>query len=173
MPYRHHQSQLSALTTWHSQSGLLAISATWGLSYLMPPRYRIPFSEVFPPTVVHSALGHMWIWGLLLLIPALLALSIEQVATRRQTSSPRLWRAVFGSHILLSAIYFMLAVGALVSGLRQVPWEADTSWTCWAALASAVSRPVLWGYIGYLHSTFARLPAPQEDSNDAGDTDAV
>jgi hypothetical protein len=32
-----------------------------------------------------------------------------------------------------------------------------------AGLISASSRPILWGYISYLHRTYARLPIPSPD----------
>lgn len=163
MPYRH-RSGLSSLATWHSQTGLLLISATWGLSYTMPAQYRIPFSEVFPPNMTDSVLSRMWIWGALMLLPSTGGLIAEQLVSRFRSmqNNKWVWRWIIGAHIGLAAIYFGLATGALFAGFSQIPGSDYPHPGFWAGAISAISRPVLWSYIGYLHTTFARLPAPED-----------
>lgn len=147
---------ISPLTTWHSQGGLLLISFTWGMSYIIPSKYRIPFSEVFP-----NSLGtQMWAWGAALLVAATSAFVAERVVAHSKGKHSIAWRAGYGSHMVLAAVYITLAVCALVEGAKQIHGPA-LSWPFWGLVLSAVSRPVLWGYIGYLHTTYARLPHPQ------------
>lgn len=139
----------SPLTTWHSQSGLLWISWTWGLSYLVPARDRIAFSEVYP----HLA-GPMWMWGVGLIIAATIALISERVI---RTTRKRPWSWAWGGHMVLAGIYSTLAAAALLQALGEVH-GTPLGWGFWGNVISAISRTVLWGYIGYLHSTYARLP---------------
>lgn len=138
---------MSPLTTWHSQAGLLWISWTWGLSYVVPPRCRIPFAEVFPNSIVFP----MWVWGALMLAGATVSLIAERVL--RHTSC-RPWHCAWAGHALLAATYFSLALGALVQGLAEISAFHFAA----GSFISAISRPVLWGYVGYLHTTYARLP---------------
>jgi hypothetical protein len=162
MSYRR-RSGLSSLATWHSQTGLLLVSMTWGLSYMMPAQYRISFSEVFPPNITDSILSRMWIWGLLMVLPSATGLIAEQIMThsRRMLYSKWLWGWVIAAHVGLSAIYFGLACGALFAGFNQIPGADYPHPAFWAGVISAISRPVLWGVLGYLHTTFARLPIPE------------
>lgn len=147
---------ISPLTTWHSQSGLLLISFTWGVSYVVPERDRIPFSEVFPSNLNAAGLP-MPIWGILLIAFAAAAFIAERAISRARGGHPLAWRIGYGAHMALTGVYGSLAVSALFESLSQ----CQGSWlepSLWGNIISSVSRTVLWGYIGYLHSTFARLP---------------
>lgn len=143
---------LTPLTTWHTQSGLLLISWTWGLSYLVPPHERIAFSEVFPAFPAHADVP-MWAWGVLMLGSASVALVAERVITHADGDHPVAWRAAWVAHALLAGCYMTLAFAALVTGGMQAHSVNQA--------VTAISRPVLWGYIGYLHITFANLRRPQ------------
>lgn len=143
---------ISPLTTWHSQGGLLLISFTWGISYLIPPSHRVPFAEVFPTTLSNVP---MQLMGAIMVVCAVVAYVAEKLISRRRTSHYVAWRVGYLSHMVLAATYLTLALGALGEGLIQ--WEDQTHW--WGGtLITAISRPVLWAYVGYLHTTFARLP---------------
>jgi hypothetical protein len=155
MPYRR---GMSPLTTWHSQNGLLLVSLTWGGSYLIPAADRIPFSEVFPSPMSHSIFPEMWLWGLLLFVPALIALVADLVLKRGNGDSKRAWFVALGGHYVLSGIYASLTVGAAFEGFSEIHYA--WSWHTAAAMVSAISRPILWGLIAYLHTTYARLPKP-------------
>jgi hypothetical protein len=153
MPYRRRQSEM---VTWHSQLIFLLIALFWGLSYLMPPHGRIPFSEVFPDTIERGVAKGMWIWGLLLFTPALVGFIGDMFL--RFTSWIWSWHMALWAHFLLTATYASLTACALWEGMEQVtrfPWP----WTV-SATISALSRPLLWGGITYVHWTYARLPAP-------------
>lgn len=155
----HGRRGISPLTTWHSQGGLLLISFTWGMSYVVPGDYRIAFSEVFPENLGSGPMPMpMWGWGLALIITALLAFASERLIRRFKTQA-WLWHLGYGAHMVLSGIYAALAVAALLQAMSEIegPW---TSGSFWGNVVSAVSRTVLWGYIAYLHSTYARLPRP-------------
>jgi len=124
---------------------------------MVPQDYRIPFSEVFPHPIVTSILP-MWAWGLILLIPAALAFAFEQRLsfTGRERKS---WRIVYGSHMVLAATYIALSACALLQGIGEITWSP---WNlALGNILSAISRPVLWGYVGYLHTTYARMPIPE------------
>ena len=170
MPYGRH---LNALTTQHTQAGLLMVCATWGLSYMMPAKNRVPFSEVFPPIIVNSVLGVMWVWGLLLFLPAVSALIAEQVAIRNRLTNKHLWGVIFGAHILLAGVYIGLAAAALASALAQIPGERWPQLSFWEGVVSAASRPVLWGLIGSFHIAFARMPRPGVEPSDEEEDHAV
>lgn len=146
----------SPLTTRHSQATLLLVSFAWGLSYCMPANLRIPFSEVFPPDLTRWSAIPMWGWGAMLLISATFAFMGERIILERGSGSNAGWRASFLSHTMLVAVYSTLAIAALTQGWLQVAAVHFTA----AAIISAISRPVLWGYIAYLHLTYARLPRP-------------
>ena len=153
----HHTRGISPLTTWHSQSGLLLISFTWGLSYMVPGDYRIAFSEVFPDNLDDGPVP-MGVWGVALVLTATLAFLSERLVTRRKVSA-WMWSMGWGAHMVLSGIYAALAIAALLQALSEI----EGSWTSgsfWGNVISAISRTVLWGYIAYLHSTYARLPRP-------------
>lgn len=153
MPYKR---GISPLTTWHSQSGLLLISATWGVSYMVPKNARVSFSEVFPDTLARLGLP-MAVWGVLLVVFAAAAFTAERLIAHTRRGHPVAWRVGYGAHMALTAIYGGLATAALFQGISEVsahPFE----WVWWGQVASTVSRTVLWGYIAYLHSTYARLP---------------
>lgn len=156
VPYR----TRNPITVAHSQRGLLWVSFTWGASYIIPEQHRIPFSEVFPAPLAHSGVP-MWGWGVLLLASAVTALISERLVARTRNPQSRAWRAAWISHMVLAGIYGALVFGSLVQGLSEVD---TTSHTWWAdgmlCVVSALSRPVLWGYIAYQHSTYARMPGP-------------
>jgi len=156
MPYKR---GISPLTTWHSQAGLLLISASWGLSYLVPNNLRIPFSEVYPQRVMnHTFAPSMHWWGGILFITAFLALLFERVIASSQTAHRAAWLIVVGSHTVLATAYATLGFAALWQAALEVH-----SWPhapFWGGAVSSVSRTVLWAYIGYLHTTYARLPRP-------------
>jgi hypothetical protein len=155
MPYRR---ALPPLTTWHSQNGLLLVSYFWGLSYLMPPGDRIAFAEVFPERIAAALLPQMWAWGILLLVPALGALIGDRVMAHRHGATNWPWRLSLYGHTLLCAVYGTLTFLALIQGAEEIRWHSLGQFI--AALLSALSRPVLWGFITYQHSTYARLPRP-------------
>lgn len=151
----------SPLTTRQSQTAILFVSLTWGLSYAMPTNLRIEFSEVFPRSLEHWSSIPMWGWGAAMLTSALLALVGERlilgsVVSHRQPSKFG-WRLSIAAHTALAAIYATLCVAAAVTGMRETHMQA-------AAIISAVSRPVLWGYISFLHMTYSRLPDPYPPS---------
>lgn len=159
MPYKR---GISPLTTWHSQSGLLLISASWGVSYMVPPQYRVPFSEVFPTTLISLGLP-MQVWGTLLLIFACTAFVSERVIAHTLRGHPISWRVGYASHMALTTIYGTLATSAVFEGMAQVDTPMfSAGW--FGQVVSASSRTVLWGYIAYLHSTYARLPKPVDHS---------
>lgn len=147
----------SPMTTRHSQTSILLVSLTWGLSYCMPPSLRVSFSEVFPPSLERWSSIPMWGWGIAMLFAAVSALIGEQLILKavvgRREPSRFGWRLSIFAHTCLAAIYFTLTIAALVSGIREAHWQA-------AAIISAISRPVLWGYIAYLHVTYSKLPSP-------------
>lgn len=144
----------SPLATRHSQTALLLVSFAWGMSYLMPRHRRISWSEVFPED---ANLVPMWAYGVALIGMALAALVGERLIMRAQLARTG-WRCSFFAHSALFAIYATLALSAMLHGFREagaIGWSA-------AGVISALSRPVLWGYVGYLHLTYARLPSPME-----------
>jgi hypothetical protein len=145
------------ITTRHSQTALLMVSFFWGLSYVMPVNLRIPFSEVFPPSVGEFSQIPMWGWGAAMLFAALAAIAGERmilISLVQKTGPAQFgWRLSIFSHTVLVAVYATLAIGALITGFPETHAQA-------AGLISAISRPVLWGYIAYLHLTYARLPTP-------------
>lgn len=145
-----------AVTTRHSQGTLLLVSLFWGLSYCMPPGQRIIFSEVFPDTLSKHSGVPMWGWGVMLLVSALAALVGERAILGGNGQTRFGWRLSFISHAVLAGVYFTLAVSSLEVGVVEV---ASMHWAA-PAIISAMSRPVLWSYIGYLHVTYARLPRP-------------
>jgi hypothetical protein len=180
---------ISPLTTWHSQGGVLMISFSWGASYLVPASDRIAFSEVFPESIMANIIPKMWVWGLLLCIPALLAFLAERQINRdpipvlRHDPDQRVlpllwlrirgagrdllrrvrkgaWLAVLTGHITLAGVFSALACAALAQGIEEVA-HLHAGWHMMLGMVSALSRPILWGYIGYLHSTYARLPKPE------------
>jgi hypothetical protein len=153
MPYKR---ALSTLTTWHSQNGLLLISFTWGASYLVPERLRITFSEVFPTALAVGRLP-MWCWGTVLVMAAAVAYLMDLRITRHPPPHRWAWPAAWGAHMMLAGTYITLSACALAEGVTQIHGP-PTSVLFWGGVVSAASRPVLWGYIGYLHSTYARLP---------------
>lgn len=151
---------VSPLTTWHSQGGLLLISATWGLSYMTSDKDRVRFAEVFPDTIT----AHRGWWGLSLVICCAAAYKAERVMNKDQKPHPWAWRTGYTAHMALAGIYCALAMCALLQGFNEIhgAWH---SWHLYGNIASSVSRPVLWGYIGYLHTTYARLPTPESQKH--------
>lgn len=149
---------ISALTTWHSQTGLLLISFWWGASYIVPPDDRIPFSEVFPDNLRHSFVP-MWVWGVVLIVTAMVAWGAERVINRSRAVHSFAWRCGWISHALLAGAYGTLALAALIQSFSEVSGGLNT-FHFWGNVISSVSRTVLWGFIAYLHSTYARLPRP-------------
>jgi hypothetical protein len=148
------------LTTRISQSSLLLVTLFWGASYCIPTKLRVPFSEVFPPSLEHHSQVPMWGWGAAMVLSALMALIGERLilaaAVTNREPSYLGWRMSMWAHRLLAGIYFALLAGALVTGIAQAGWS-------FAGLISAVSRPVLWGYIALMHVTYSRLPSPYPD----------
>lgn len=163
MPYKR---GISPLTTWHSQSGLLLISASWGLSYLVPEKYRVPFSEVFPSRLLPFGLP-MQFWGAVLVVFAVAAFVSERVIAHTRRAHDVAWKVGYGSHMALTATYGTLAFAAIFESIGQVN-EPTWTWGWWGQGVSAISRTVLWGYIAYLHSTYARLPRPVEPEKPEG-----
>lgn len=149
------------LTTWHSQTGLLLISFTWGASYAIPAPDRVQFSEVFPiPT---AGVLPMWVWGTVMLVAAAVAYAAEWRLRRNPSSRPS-WASAWGGHMVLSAVYFTLAAASFVEGFSEISTAPHVLHGLFAVI-SAISRPVLWGYIGYLHTTYARLPRPRVEGS--------
>lgn len=165
MPYKR---GISPLTTWHSQSGLLLISATWGISYMVPAEDRVPFSEVFPASLSRGMGLPMQVWGAVLLIAAVAAFVSERVIAHTRRGHPIAWRVGYGSHMALTAAYGALAVAAVVQASSEIHGSPLTA-AWYGQLVSAISRTVLWGYISYLHSTYARLPRPDERPTSSGE----
>src|ERR1700752_1760592 len=107
---------ISPVTTFHNQTGLLLISFTWGLSYMMPGKYRVPFSEVFPD-ILGSDTAMRW-WGLVLVVFATTALVAERVCDRWYPFQAKFlpgwwWRTVWFSHLVLAAAYAILSASAI------------------------------------------------------------
>lgn len=154
--------------TRHPQNGLLLVSLTWGLGYLMPKEGRLKFSEVFPGVIYHSGLGQMWAWGLALLVPSILALVAGLIVykARGQGWVRSAWKVVNSCHTVLAAVFFTLAFTAFVQALYGLQNENPMTLRFWEMATSGLSRPVLWGYIGYLHSTYARLSGREEDDSE-------
>jgi hypothetical protein len=151
---------MTPMTTWHTQTGLLVISWTWGLSYLTPPGDRIAFSEVFPPELQGPT--SMRLWGGAMVILATLALVAERRINSSDGTHPVAWRLAWTAHAGLAGVYMTLALGALVSGWAELA-TTYPQWGGWRELygcITAASRPALWAYIGYLHITFANLRRP-------------
>jgi succinate dehydrogenase hydrophobic anchor subunit len=151
----------SPITTRHSQTALLLVSFTWGLSYCLPERLRISFSEVYPADLTKWASLPRWTVGAALLLAATHALIGERVIIKGSLHNRIGWHLSFLSHAVLFTIYATLAIGAIISGLLQAHWQIGP-------VISAISRPVLWGYIAYLHLTYARLPPPEKVKRDTG-----
>lgn len=143
---------ISPMTTWHRQSGLLWISWTWGASYVVPERDRVPFAEVFPH-VLASALLPMWGWGLILLVAATCALIAEQLLRHTHL---RPWSLAWGGHIVLAGTYGTLAVAALAQAVMEIS-GSPLHFHFWGGVISAASRTVLWGMVAFFHSTYARI----------------
>jgi hypothetical protein len=147
----------SPITTRHSQVGLLLVTLLWGLSYCMPTGLRIVWSEVFPPDLERWSFIPMWGYGAGMVAGCITALSGERMILSANGLSRAGWFFSFLAHTVLCAIYFTLAVAALVYGIREVGqtgvWSA-------AAIISALSRPGLWIFIGHQHLGYARLPPP-------------
>lgn len=137
----------------NSQTALLLVSFTWGLSYVMPSNLRIAFSEVFPPDLTRWSYIPMWGYGAIMLGGAVFALLGEHIILTSPRQSRFGWLVSFLAHTALVGTYWTLAVGAVAQGLPESHWTA-------AGLFSALSRPVLWWFIGYLHLGFATLPQP-------------
>jgi hypothetical protein len=146
----------SPVSVRHSQMGLLLVTLCWGLSYCMPTRLRIPWSEVFPPDLERYSFIPMWGYGAGMVAGCVIAFSGERMILAASGLSRAGWFFSFLAHALLSSIYFTLCVAALVYGFTEVQKVSFT----FASVASAVSRPALWFYIGLLHLGYARLPAP-------------
>jgi hypothetical protein len=155
----------SPLTTRHSQTILVLVGALWGLSYVMPWGQRIAFAEVFPPSLEKHAHLPIWVWGAGLLTGSLLALAGERLLLmsllRNDTYRSPGWPISISAHMLLSAIYITLSVSALVTGFTEAAAVHFTA----PAVLSALSRPFLWGYLGYQHVTYALLPTPYPTVN--------
>lgn len=137
--------------------GLLLVTLFWGLSYCMPSALRISWSEVFPPDLDKWSVIPMWGYGAGMVTGFVIAISGERMILSADDGLSRLgWFWSFLAHALLCSIYFTLCVAALVYGVRQAEVLSFTA----ASVISAMSRPVLWFYIGYLHLSYARLPQP-------------
>lgn len=143
----------SPLTIRNSQITLLLVSFTWGLSYVMPPKQRVTFSEVFPPDLEKWSGVPMWAVGTAMLFGAAMALGGEHLILRNPRQSQLGWGLSVLSHTWLCGIYFTLAIAAAATSLPQAHWTLP-------GMVSAASRPVLWAYIGNLHLGFANLPRP-------------
>ena len=148
------------LTTRISQTSLLLVTLAWGASYCMPPKLRVSFSEVFPPSLATYATVPMWGWGAVMVLSALMALVGERLilaaaVTDREPSYVG-WRMSIWAHRLLAGVYFTLLAAALLTGIDQAGWS-------FAGLVSAASRPVLWGYIAVMHVMYSQLPSPYPD----------
>jgi hypothetical protein len=145
------------LTTRISQTSLLLVTLSWGASYCMPPKSRVPFSEVYPPSLAEYSTIPMWAWGAAMVISALCALGGEQLILRAAVNNREPsyfgWKLSIAAHTVLAGIYFTLLVAALFSGIAQAG-------DAFPGLVSATSRPVLWGYIAVMHVTYSRLPSP-------------
>lgn len=164
-PYRR---AFSAMTTWQSQNGVLAVAFIWGLSYTMNPAWRIKFSEVFPPSLAQFSL--MWVWGYLLCVPAAVSLLGDAILRQTRGHAPSgYWMALAG-HWVLSCVYCSLVFFALIDGMREVRWDLFTSHPAvwFAGFISSLSRPALWWFITYWHTKFARLPIPSPEELDVG-----
>jgi hypothetical protein len=126
----------------------------------MPPKLRVPFSEVFPPSLSLYATIPMWGWGAMMVLSALMALVGERLilaaAVGEREPSYTGWHMSIWAHRFLAGVYFTLLAGALITGIGQAGWS-------FAGLVSAASRPVLWGYIAIMHVTYSRLPSPYPD----------
>jgi hypothetical protein len=146
----------SPISVRHSQTFLLVVTMIWGLSYVQPERLRIPWSEVFPPDLAKWSFIPMWGYGCGMIAGCLLAFAGERMIIMAEGTSRSGWLASFLAHAVLSAIYHTLALAALIYGLHQ----CEGMYWSGAAVISALSRPVLWHGIGYLHWSFARLPPP-------------
>lgn len=144
------------MTTRHSQIGVLLVSFTWGLSYCMPESQRVAFSEVYPPDLSKWSFLPMWGWGVMMLCSAACAFFGERMILANGVSRMG-WGMSFASHAMLTSIYATLAVAALVTGAQE---SAAMHWQG-SAVLSALSRPVLWLLISFLHLTYARLPHPE------------
>jgi hypothetical protein len=146
----------SPMTTRHSQAGLLVVSVTWGLSYMMPVRLRVPFSEVFPATLTRWSTVPMWGWGLDIFVSAVVALVGERVIMEARGRTRWAWAMSFIAHAILCATYVTLGVAALVEAMTEA---GQMNWV-FASIVSALSRTVLWCFIAYQHYTYATLPRP-------------
>lgn len=143
---------VAPMTTWHSQASFLWIAWTWGLSYCFPPHDRVPFAEVFPDDLARAHLP-MWGWGSLLVIGATIAL-VSEITLRYTRYRP--WGWAHGGHMLLAGTYITLALAAALQSFSEFTWGGPVHDA--GDVISAVSRTVLWGVIGLVHTTYARMP---------------
>lgn len=145
------------LTTRVSQTSLLLVSLSWGISYCIPEQLRVSFSEVYPPSLTKHTQVPMWCWGALMIVAAVMALVGERMILAKAVSQREPsyvgWHMSVIAHIVLAAIYFTLLCGALVTGFVE-------SAGSFPGIVSALSRPILWGYIAAMHVTYSRLPSP-------------
>lgn len=123
-------------------------------------RDRISFAEVFP----YASTNHRGLWGLALVVFCIAAYWAGRVMNRDLLPHPWAWRTGYVSHMALAGIYCALATCALLQGIHEISgsWQ---HWHLYGNIASSISRPVLWGYIGYLHTTYARLPTPESQKH--------
>lgn len=142
------------------QFALLSISLTWGLSYLMPTDKRIAFSEVFPDKLATASLIPMWAWGAIMVCSAAVGITAEAMM-RNDPVEHRcaMWASSITHHILF-VVYGTLALAAFSTGITQVGWHSPD---VLPNAVSAVSRPVLWGVISFLHHLFANQPKPPRE----------
>lgn len=141
------------VTTWHSQQGLLYVSAFWGLSYLIPPVTPPRFAEILGAGPIS-----MFGWGIILILATLVAYGTKEIGSR--CSSPGwVWSLNYGSHMVLGGVYAAQAVSSLIEGLGEIN-TPPTTMAFWGNVISSVGRTLLWGFLSYLHSTYARLPRP-------------
>jgi hypothetical protein len=153
--------------TRHAQGGLLVVTMAWGLNYMVPPTSRVEFAQsMFPSVLSTSSQVPIFVWGLIIVVCALAgALGERLIRGSLEEAVPDTGQARFGfglslvAHVLLASIFFMLGLALLLTGL-QVAHEMQYTVT---SVVSAFARPILWGYIGWLHHTYARLPNPFPD----------
>lgn len=146
------RSGIPPLTTWHGQQGLLFLSFAWGLSYIVPADRQPRFAGVLGQGPIP-----MWGWGLALIVAALVAYGTKVRSAYK--SSSWLWPANYGAHMVLAGIYAAQATASMIDTLNDIN-EPPTSMFFWGNIVSTISRGLLWGFIAYMHSTYARLPRP-------------
>jgi hypothetical protein len=136
------------LRTAHTQFAVLLTSFFWGLSCLVP---SMPGAQqaLYEHLIIYRYVP-IFTWGTIMLLAVAMAVAGEQVLVRTHRRGQKVgWWLSGTGHTVLFFVYGIFAIAALVGGIAKAP--------TWEAAMAAVSRPMLWGLLSYLHLTYSVL----------------